>query len=135
LNITSTNPSAEKYVRITESLATTGDATVLGQSTCGTPDQDLGTVWTQKIVNHIISVDRTAATPEFIATYIKHTIAHELGHMVGPLAPVYNANYAGYHYQTLPNDKIMNQYVYHDNTGFYIGTSYTSDDQAGIKLK
>jgi hypothetical protein len=57
--------------------------------------------------------------------------------MVGPLAPVYNANIGGYHYGTLPNDLTMNQFVYRDPvTGtFYIGTSYTSADQAGIILK
>jgi hypothetical protein len=59
--------------------------------------------------------------------------------MVGPLAPVYNANYGGYHYASEANDKIMDQFVYYTGTGsaavFYIGTSYTSDDQAGIKLK
>jgi hypothetical protein len=130
--------SAEKYVRITESLDAPVDATVLGSSTCGTPDQDLGTVYTQRIVNHLTSVN-AGASQDDINKYIKHTIAHELGHMVGPLAPVYNANYGGYHYPSEANDKTMNQFVYYTGTGstavFYIGTSYTTDDQAGIKLK
>jgi len=132
--------SAEKYVRITESMPVpdTGDPTVLGSSTCGTPDQDLGTVYSQRIANHVTSVN-PGATSDFINKYIKHTIAHELGHMAGPLAPVYNANYGGYHYASEANDKIMNQFVYYTGTGsdaiFYIGTSYTSADQAGVKLK
>jgi hypothetical protein len=132
--------SAEKYVRITESLdPTMANPPVLGSSTCGTPDQDLGTVYTQRIVNHLTSVFGTTPDPAFRDKYIKHTIAHELGHMVGPLAPVYNANYGGYHYASDANDQIMNQAVYVTGTGsnavFYIGTSYTSTDQAGIKLK
>ncbi len=132
--------SAQKYVRITESLdTTTGDVTVLGSSTTGTPDQDLGAVYTKRIVNHVNSVN-PGASPDFMNKYFKHTIAHELAHMVGPLAPVNNANFGGYHHQPLPNDLIMNQFVYngYDSTGspvFYIGTSYGSDDQAGIILK
>jgi hypothetical protein len=47
--------SAQKYVRITESLDVS-DPTVLGSSTTGTPDQDLGTVYTKRIVNHVNSV-------------------------------------------------------------------------------
>jgi len=136
--------SAEKYVRITESLDTS-DPTVLGSSTCGTPDQDLGTVYTQRIVNHVNSVCSGAGScsgvplQDLIIKYIKHTITHEFAHMVGPLAPVYNSNLGGYHYASEANDRIMNQSVFYTGTNdaatFYIGTSYTSDDQAGVKLK
>jgi hypothetical protein len=141
LNYTSVNPSAQKYVRITESLdPAMTDPPILGSSTCGTPDQDLGTVYTQRIVNHVNSVYSPVTPPAGqIDTYIKHTISHEFAHMVGPLAPVYNANYGGYHYASDANDQIMNQAVYVTGTGsgavFYIGTSYTPADQAGIKLK
>jgi hypothetical protein len=133
--------SAQKYVRITESL-NIDDPTVLGSSTCGTPDQDLGTVYTQRIVNHVNSIYGNVdpqVIDNTINTYIKHTITHEFAHMVGPLAPVYKAAYGGYHYASDPNDQIMNQSVYVTGTGidavFYIGTSYTSADQAGVKLK
>jgi hypothetical protein len=130
--------TAQKAVRVTESLDVS-DPTVLGSSTCGTPDQDRGTVYTQRIVDHVNSVYQAAGggtpPPSLIETYIKHTITHELAHMVGPLAPTYNANLGGYHYQSLPNDLIMNQFVYHEGTIFYIGTSYSSADQGGVKLK
>jgi hypothetical protein len=129
--------SAQKAARVTESLDVS-DPQVLGSSTCGTPDQDKGTVYTQRIESHVNSVYQAAGAtppPSLIATYIKHTIVHELGHMVGPLAPVYNANYGGNHYKSEANDKIMNQFVYYTGTTFYIGTSYTSADQGGIKLK
>lgn len=125
--------TAQKAVRITESLDTS-DPQVLGSSTCGTPDQDRGTVFTQRIENHVRNVN-PAAPQSLIDTYIKHTIVHELAHMVGPLAPTYNASFGGYHNQSLPNDLIMNQFVYHEGTTFYIGTSYTSADQGGVKLK
>jgi hypothetical protein len=133
--------TAQKAVRITESSDPgnpPGDSIVLGSSTCGTPDQDKGTVYTQRIENHVNSVYQAAGAtppPGMIDTYIKHTIAHELGHMVGPLAPVNNPNYGGNHYQSLPNDLLMNQFVYYVGTTFYIGTSYTSADQGGVKLK
>ena len=129
--------SAQKYVRITESLDES-DPTVLGSSTTGTPDQDLGTVYTKRIVTHVTSVN-PSADQILINKYIMHTIAHEFAHMVGPLAPVYDANIGGYHYASEPNDQVMNQSVYHTGSGsgaiFYIGTSYTSADQAGIILK
>ena len=116
----------------------TDDPTVLGSSTCGTPDQDLGTVYTKRIIDHITDVTGSADSA-LVNKYIEHTIAHELGHMVGPLAPVYNANYGGYHYASDANDQIMDQAVYVTGADsaavFYIGTSYTSADQAGIKLK
>ncbi len=127
--------TAQKAVRITESLDIS-DPKVLGSSTCGTPDQDRGTVYTQRIENHVNSVYSPGTPPPgLIETYIKHTIAHELAHMVGPLAPTYNANFGGYHYQSLPNNLLMNQFVYNEGTTFYIGTIYSSADQSGAKLK
>lgn len=129
--------SAQKAVRITESLDVS-DPIVLGSSTCGTPDQDKGTVYTQRIENHVKSVYQAAGAtppPGLIDTYTKHTITHELGHMVGPLAPVSNPDFGGNHYQSLPNDLLMNQFVYYEGTTFYIGTSFTSADQGGVKLK
>lgn len=125
--------TAQKAVRVTESLDIS-NPTVLGSSTTGTPDQDKGTVFTQRIENHVKTV-YAAAPQDLIDKYIKHTIVHELGHMVGPLAPAYNANYGGNHYQSLANDLLMNQFVYYVGTDFYIGTSFSSADQGGVKLK
>ena len=69
--------------------------------------------------------------------YIKHTINHEVAHVLGPLAPVYNANYGGYHYKTGTN-VIMDQSIYYTSIGgkvtFYIGTTYTGPDEAGVKF-
>lgn len=151
-NVTST----QKAVRVTESLDVTSP-NVLGFSNTGTPDGlDLATVYTQRIINFIKSVcgssygtsncaDSTGvydnnSTGNLALTqkYITHTINHEVGHMLGPLAPVYNANYGGYHYKSGTN-VIMDQSVYYTSKGgkvtFYSGTSYTSADQAKVKLK
>ena len=125
--------TTQKAVRVTESLDVS-NLNILGMSSCGTPNGlDLATVYTQRIENHVKSVN-PAASPDFIATYIKHTIAHEVGHMVGPLAPKYTANYGGYHYKT-GTKVILDQSVYYKGTTLYIGTSYTSADQSGVKLK
>ena len=127
--------STQKAVRVTESLDVS-DPNVLGfTSSCGTPNGlDLTTVYTERIKNLVTSILNTT-DPVVIDLYIKHTIVHEIGHTVGPLAPVYNSNYGGYHYQSAANNLIMDQSVYHTGTTFYIGTTYTSADQAGAKLK
>jgi hypothetical protein len=128
--------TAQKAVRITESLDISNPE-VLGSSTCGIPDQDMGTVYTKRIENHVNSVYGVATPPSgLIDTYIKHTIAHEFAHMVGPLAPTGSTSFGGYHYQSQPNDKIMNQFVYYDvGPPLFIGTSFTSGDQGAVKLK
>ncbi len=125
--------STQKAVRVTESLDDS-TTTPLGVTSCGTPNGlDLATVYTQRIINHVTSVN-PSASQTLKDTYIKHTIAHEVGHMVGPLAPTYNANYGGYHYKTGTN-VILDQSVKYKGTTFYIGTTYTSADKSGIKLK
>ena len=123
------------------------DPKTLGSSTCGTPDGDLGTVFTQRIVSGLTTVLGATPDPTLRDKYIKHTIAHELGHMVGPLAPANAPGVTGYHYPAANNDAIMDQWVYCTGPNnpvftcdpgpatFYIGTSYTSYDQAGVKLK
>jgi hypothetical protein len=148
-NVTST----QEAVRVTESLDTSS-TNPLGFSNCGTPDGlDFSTVYTQRIINFIKSVcgSNFAAgntncadnsVPPLTGTallnkYIMHTIDHEVGHVLGPLAPVYNAK-IGYHYVTGTN-VIMDQSVYYTSKGgkvtFYSGTTYTSADQSGVKFK
>jgi hypothetical protein len=135
-NVTST----QEAVRVTESLDATS-TNPLGFSNTGTPDDlDLATIYTQRIINFVNSVYTSAnasVPPGLIDTYIMHTIAHEVAHMLGPLAPVYNSNYGGYHYKS-GTKVIMDQSIYYTSkkgrVTFYIGTAYTPADQAAADL-
>jgi hypothetical protein len=139
-----------------------GSTNPLGFANTGTPNgPDLATVYTARINNFIRSVcgnlyggpncaDSTGAydkvqgtTNDYALTkkYIIHTINHEVAHMFGPLAPVYDANSGGYHYPTGTN-VVMDQSAYYKANGspvnsvtFYLGNTFTTVDQAGIALK
>jgi hypothetical protein len=131
--------SAQKYVRVKESLSTSYP-NLLGESEgVGTPNGfDNTKVYTQNIRNTVYSI--TGKT-DLVNTYIKHTIAHEVGHAIGPLRKDYMANCGGNHYCTSTKAPyyIMNQSVFSKGTTLYIGTTFTSagtnNDQASLKLK
>jgi hypothetical protein len=126
-----TNPTPQtarqKAVRVTESPDQTADNILGYTSGCGTPTgPDLTTIYTKKIYNLLSSIGQLSQ----LDLYIKHTIAHEIGHTVGPLAPV-----SGYHYESANNNLIMDKSVYQSGNNVYIGTQFTTGDQAGIHLK
>jgi hypothetical protein len=83
----------------------------------------------------------TGSNPTYDLTnkYIQHTIAHEIGHVLGPLAPNYDANYGGYHYMPGTN-VIMDQSIYYtyskstNTTTFYIGVDFTATDKSAAHL-
>jgi hypothetical protein len=123
----------QKAVKVTESLDQTADNVLGFTSGCTTPNgMDLTTIYTQKIYNLLYSIGQQ----DKLHLYIKHTIAHEIGHTLGPLAPVNIPEYGPYHYQSANNDLIMDQSVYQDaNNVVHIGIEFTAGDQAGIRLK
>jgi hypothetical protein len=87
------------------------------------------------------SINTTTKTYNYNLTnkYIQHTIAHEIGHVLGPLAPNYDANYGGYHYMPGAN-VLMDQSIYYTyskstiTTTFYIGTNFTASDKSAARL-
>jgi hypothetical protein len=134
----------QKAVRVTEDLDTNGE--VLGIANYGTPNQlDYAMVYTQRIINHIDSVCEGATTqcadasgisrPALYDLYIKHTIAHEIGHMLA-LTTDYNERFGGHHYAS-GSRIIMEQSVKYTskqggrNVTFYISTEYA--DPADIQ--
>lgn len=146
---TVTAGSTQKAVMITESLDTT-TPNVLGFSNTGTPNGlDKSTIYTQRIKNFIQTICETYGTSScadstsvfgdaLVQKYILHVINHEVGHVLGPLAPLYNASYGGYHYKSGTN-VIMDQSVYYTSkkgkVTFYIGADYTASDQNSVKLE
>jgi hypothetical protein len=146
----------QKAVRLTEDLTPydpTKPLLPLGISGEGTPNsRDNATIYTERtdgLVRHVYTNNNIAFPDnlqDIIDTYIRHVIAHELGHMIRPLAPVIQADYVsfgGYHYKsgTTYNKEnvILDQYVKYTvkggNVTFYIGTIYTPADIAGIILR
>jgi hypothetical protein len=124
---------AQKAIRIVESLDT-NDPTIMGNSSTGTPNgDDSATIYTKNIstVLNAAGVTLNSATG---LQYLQHTIAHEIGHMVGPLAAVtYNAKIGGYHY-TPGSGYVMDQSVQYKSSKWTIGNKFPSADKNGIKL-
>jgi hypothetical protein len=149
-----TSSSTQKAMKITESADASKNPDILGTSNYGTPNGlDLATVYTQRIFNFIQSVcgtgflnnpdclDSTGVSGQaLLDKYVKHTIAHEAGHMM-KLTRAYNSSYGGYHYAASTTDPllIMAQSVKYVRDGskvtFYLGVNFPSGDQTGALLK
>ena len=136
----------QKAVRITENLHPEG--IILGYANQGTPnDLDDAIIYTEHIKSHVYSVCAGTDTcvdsktglsgQDLINLYIKHTIAHEIGHMTR-LAVDYNRRFGGYHYKS-GSEVIMEQaVVYTEKKGivtFYISTEYADPSQQALLLK
>ena len=136
---TVSSASPQKAVRITENLHPEG--IILGYANQGTPnDLDAAIIYTEHIKSHVNSVYGEVGTSPpvgLIDTYIKHTIAHEIGHMTS-LAVDYNSRFGGYHYKS-GSEVIMEQAVkYTEKKGivtFYMSTEYAEPSQDGLLLK
>jgi hypothetical protein len=128
----------QKAVRVTEDLHPEG--IILGYANQGTPNGlDEAIIYTEHIKSHVNFVyGDPALVPEgLIDTYIKHTIAHEIGHMTS-LAVEYNRRFGGYHYKS-GSEVIMEQAVKYTDKGgnitFYISTEYAAPSQQGFRLE
>ena len=134
--------ATQKALRISESLdISTKD--ILGTSNYGTPNGlDNAIVYTDRIKNFVNSVYASVGLQPpagFIDTYIKHTLAHEAGHMMS-LTKTYNANYGGYHSKTgsgyiLDQSVSYKTYTSPPSVTWVLGTKYSTADQSNCKLK
>lgn len=131
--------SAQKAVRITENPDPAGG--VLGIANYGTPNGlDRATVYPLRIINHVNSVyaEVGKVPPAGLTdTYIKHTLAHEISHMLA-LAVDYNKRFGGYHFKT-GSGVVLDQSVKYTKKGskvtFYVGTVYADQSMQGLRLK
>jgi len=140
----------QKAIRITEDLHP--DGIILGYANQGTPNGlDEAIIYTEHIKNHVTATCAEANTPAnctdsatgvsgpaaIIPIYIKHTIAHEIGHMTS-LAVEYNRRFGGYHYKS-GSEEVMEQAVKYTSKGgkvtFYISTKYAEPSQVGAQLQ
>ena len=131
----------QKAVRITENIDAAPGEVILGIANQGTPNGlDRATVYTHRIANHVTDIYASAgqSPPDgFIDEYIRHTIAHEIGHMTD-LSVDYNRRFGGYHYKT-GSEVLMEQSVVYsvkkDVVTFKLSTDFSEPSQAGVTLK
>ena len=145
-NVTTT----QKAVRILESIASSAN---LGTSIPGTPNttSDYAYVYTQTINNTVKSIcgtstckdaDGTTTIANVADKYKRHTIAHEIGHMM-TLRAVSSTD-IGSHYPTQTNVildssvyyvKAKGGYTFYIGSTYYTGTAYTPNDRDGAALR
>jgi len=148
--------SAQKAIRVTESLATvttssTNTDAIWGKTPLlGTPNlAGEATVFTQQIANDVqakYNAARAAGNTSItdaqiqakIAECIKHTVAHEAGHNLGPLAAQYNSKLGGNHYSTtqqltMSQGPILSQKG--TNVNVVCPATFTSTDATTFKIK
>jgi hypothetical protein len=128
----------QKAVRVTENLNEDPGEVILGIANQGTPmGLDRATVYTKRIFNHVNDVygDPAAVPSGFIDDFIRHTIAHEVGHMTN-LAIEYNRRFGGYHYKT-GSEVMMEQsvsYTTKKGVSFNLSTEFSVPSQEGVQL-
>jgi hypothetical protein len=147
--------STQKAAQITEDLNADSDATILGSSQQGTPNNfDGARVFTQRIKNFVLGRCVTGytckANPDASGVasvtgienvtnlYIRNVISHEMGH-VSSLTPIKDRRFE-WHYAPATGTVMEQSAKYTSNKSskvvmFYLSTQYTSPDVAGVTLK
>jgi len=142
--------SQQKAIRILESLAvqtqtSAGSNTdaIWGKATSpGTPNTAGDIIlYTQQIINDIAAKYQAAGIPidnNKVNQCITHVIAHETGHNLGPLAPIYNQKLGGYHYSTT-QQIVMSQAPVLSQKGSNVTivcpNTWSSSDPTSLRLK
>lgn len=144
--------SPQKAIMISESLTPAdGDDTKVGFATPGTPmGKDGATIWTRRIYDYIdyeacptgidLCIDisqQEENRQELKDLHVRNTICHEVGHILGPLAPDYIEKFGGNHYKS-GTRVIMEQFPVYTKKGskvtFYLSKEYTPVDLENLKL-
>lgn len=142
----------QKAVQVVDNT-TGGFSEILGITTGGTPNTTSPvTIYTQRIINFLdsacsgrVCVDDSTSYiygqgANFRDQFVRHVLAHELGHTVTRVSPLDTV--VGPHYPA-ENKVIMSQYVYKEypsGTGgidvkFFIPTVWTDNDKSGARVK
>jgi hypothetical protein len=124
-----TSVSAQKAVRVSESLSAGALTDPLGYCQFGTPQGlDGCTVYTQRITSFIASKcnavnDTTTDRNQVFLAYSTYVMLHETGHSLGGLAAKYDTKFGGYHYSPTANLVMSQAAQYSTQAGrctFYI---------------
>ena len=143
-----TTIARQKAVKVVDNTTYISDT--LGITSGGTPNTTTPvTIYTQSIVNFLnnacagkVCVDNSTnftygQDTSFRDQFVRHVIAHELGHTVNRVTPLDNV--VGAHYRA--EDKVvMSQYVYKEypdgvTVKFFIPTVWTTDDRNNARVK
>jgi hypothetical protein len=122
----------QKILRVTESASITGKfgySVDRGVPPTGPHEAKVYTYQIKKYVNDLIKVD----SPNIYNTYIRHTIAHEIGHGLN-LWITSNVKYNGYHMPPATPPKHMEDAVKVQGVVFFMPTEFDASDIKGFAM-
>jgi hypothetical protein len=148
--------SPQLAIRVTESLRT--DVEEVGSSFPGTPnDRDRATIYTARIWEKLKSacaciggIDPNCEPKckdasfeiygyDLYPFYIQNTIAHEIGHLLGPRTEPFSSRFGGNHTKAGTYVMMEQFIVYTAKKGqpvvFYISKGFSREDQSTFKLQ
>jgi hypothetical protein len=123
----------QKMLRVTESASITGKfgySVDRGVPPTGPDEAKVYTYQIKKYVNDLIQVD----SPDIYNAYIRHTIAHEIGHGL-KLWITSNVKYNGYHMPPATPSKHMEDAVKVQGVVFFLPTQFDASDIKGFAMQ